>query len=117
VNFFVDESIDRQIVSRLRRDGHAVRYVAEMEPGISDDMVLDLANEEADVLLTADKDFGELVFRQGRLAPDIMLIRLAGLSPARKAEVVASAIDQHGEELPGAFAVLTPRSFRIRRLR
>ncbi len=116
MNFFADESIDRQIVSRLRRDGHAVRYVAEMEPGISDDMVLDLANEEADVLLTADKDFGELVFRQGRLAPGIMLIRLAGLSPARKAEAVAFAIDQHSGELPGAFAVLTPRSFRIRRL-
>ena len=117
MNFFVDESIDRQIVSSLRRDGHAVRYVAKMEPGISDDMVLDLANEEADVLLTADKDFGELVFRQGRLAPGIMLVRLAGLSPARKAEVVASAINQHSGELPGAFAVLTPRSFRIRRLR
>jgi predicted nuclease of predicted toxin-antitoxin system len=116
VNFFVDESVDRQIVNRPRQDGHAVRYVAEMEPGIPDDRVLGLANEEADVLLTADKDFGELVFRQGRFAPGILLVRLAGLSPARKAEVVASAVNQHGGELPGAFAVLTPRSFRIRRL-
>jgi predicted nuclease of predicted toxin-antitoxin system len=117
VNLIGDESIDRQIVNRLRQDGHAVRYVAEMEPGIPDDVVLNLANEAADLLLTADKDFGELVFRQGRFAPGILLVRLAGLSPARKAEVVASAVNQHGEELRGAFAVLTPRSFRIRRLR
>jgi predicted nuclease of predicted toxin-antitoxin system len=116
VNFLADESVDRQIVDRLRQDGHVVRYIAEMEPGISDDRVLDLANQEADVLLTADKDFGELVFRQGRLTFGILLIRLAGLSPARKADVVASSVNQHGAELPGAFAVLAPRSFRIRRL-
>lgn len=78
--------------------------------------LLDLAYRESDLLLTADKDFGELVFRQGRLACGILLIRLAGLSPAGKAEIVASAVSQHSRELPGAFAVLTPRSFRIRRL-
>lgn len=116
MNFPAAESIDRQLVDRLRQDGHAVRYVAEMAPGISDDVVLDPANKEADVLLTADKDFGELVFRLGRLAPGIMLVRLAGLSTARKAEVLASAVNQHSRELVGAFAVLTPRSFRIRRL-
>jgi predicted nuclease of predicted toxin-antitoxin system len=116
VNILADESVDRQIVDRLRQDGHAVRYVAEMEPAISDDRVLDLANQEADVLLTADKDFGELVFRQGRLTFGILLIRLAGLLPVRKADIVASAVSQHGAELPGAFAVLAPRSFRIRRL-
>jgi predicted nuclease of predicted toxin-antitoxin system len=116
VNFLADESVDRQTVDRLRQHGHGVRYIAEMEPGISDDRVLDLANQEADVLLTADKDFGELVFRQGRLMFGILLIRLAGLSPTRKADVVASSVNQHGAELPGAFAVLAPRSFRIRRL-
>ena len=116
MNFLADESVDRQIVDRLRQDGHAVRYIAEMEPGISDDRVLHLANQEADVLLTADKDIGELVFRHGRLTFGILLIRLAGLSPARKAEVVASSVNQHGSELPGAFAVLAPRSFRVRRL-
>jgi predicted nuclease of predicted toxin-antitoxin system len=116
VNFLADESIDRQIVERLRQDGHAVGYIAEMEPGISDDRVLDLANQEADVLLTADKDFGELVFRQRRVTSGIFLVRLAGLSPARKSGVVATAINQHGRELSGAFAVLTPGSFRIRRL-
>jgi predicted nuclease of predicted toxin-antitoxin system len=116
VNLLADESVDRQIVDRLRTDGHVVRYVAEMEPGISDDIVLDIAYQETDLLLTADKDFGELVFRQGRLAAGILLVRLAGLSPMRKAGIVASAIRQHGRELEGAFGVLSPGSVRIRRL-
>lgn len=116
MNLLADESVDRQIVDRQRREGYTVRYIAEMEPGIADDIVLNLANQEADVLLTADKDLGELVFRQGRLTSGILHVRLAGVSPARKADVVASAVNQHSPELPGAFAVLTPGSFRIRRL-
>lgn len=115
MNFLADESVDRQIVDRLRQDGHLVRYVAEMGPGISDDTVLDLANQEVALLLTADKDFGELVFRQRRPMPGIVLIRLAGLSPMHKAGIVASTINQHVAELPRAFAVIAPGVFRIRR--
>ena len=56
MNLPADESVDRQIVDLLRTDGHAVRYIAEIEPGISDDIVLDMAYQETDLLLTADKD-------------------------------------------------------------
>jgi predicted nuclease of predicted toxin-antitoxin system len=114
MNFIADEGVDRQIVERLRQDGHRIWYVAEMEPGISDDTVLDLANQKSALLLTADKDFGELVFRQHRLIPGVVLIRLAGLSPTRKAEIVTFTINQHTLELPQAFAVISPGVFRIR---
>lgn len=40
MNFLADEGVDKQIVERLRRDGHDVLYVAEMEPGITDEIVL-----------------------------------------------------------------------------
>jgi predicted nuclease of predicted toxin-antitoxin system len=110
-----DESIDRQIVDRLRQDGHTVHYVAEMKPGIPDDEVLGLANREAVVLLTADKDFGELVFRQRQLASGVILVRLAGVMPLRKAEIVSSAISQHHAELLHSFSVIAPGAMRIRR--
>ena len=114
MNFLADENVDRQIVDRLRRDGHNVLYVAEMEPGIPDDAVLDLANGEGALLLTADKDFGELVFRLGRLTPGVVLLRLAGLSPVSKGEIVAAAISQHLGELARAFTVIMPGAVRIR---
>lgn len=60
-----DESVDRGNVVRLRQDGHEVTYVAEMPPGIMDEEVLVLAREDNALLLTADKDFGESIFRQG----------------------------------------------------
>jgi predicted nuclease of predicted toxin-antitoxin system len=115
MKFLADESIDRQIADRLRKDGHEVWYVAEMEPGISDDLVLDRANQAMAILLTADKDFGELVFRQKRIAVGVILIRLAGLSPMQKAELVSIAINQHLPELQNAFSVIGPSSIRIRR--
>ena len=116
MNLLADESVDRPIVDALRQDGHAVRYIAEMDLGVSDDVVLDLANQEADLLLTADEDFGEMVFRRGLFTRGTLLIRPAGQSPQEKAQLVASVVDEHAAELPGAFAVLTTRSLRIRRL-
>lgn len=115
MNFLADESVDRQVVERLRQDGHQVWYVAEMEPGISDDAVLALANQGTALLLTADKDFGEMVFRQRLHTHGIVLIRLVGLSPSRKAEIVAWVVNQHATELPRSFAVIAPGVFRIRR--
>ena len=114
MNFLADENVDRQIVDRLRKDGHIVWSVAEMDPGISDDAVLDLANREVALLLTADKDFGELVVRQRRFAQGIVLIRLSGLLPTTKAEIVAFAIKEHSTELSKAFTVITPGDIRIR---
>jgi predicted nuclease of predicted toxin-antitoxin system len=113
--FFADESIDRQIIERLRKDGHQVLDITELDPGISDDKVLSMANESNAILLTADRDFGDLVFRQRRLANGIVLIRLAGLSSTKKAELTSSMLDKHAIEIQGAFSVLTPASIRIRK--
>ena len=63
MNLVADESVDGPSVERLRQDGHAVFYIAELDPGIDDDAVLDEANRSGALLITSDKDFGELVFR------------------------------------------------------
>jgi len=116
MNIVADEGVDRCIVVRLRQDGHQVWYVAETAPAMSDDAVLEVANREGALLLTADKDFGEMVFRQHRFSGGIILVRLAGLSAGRKAEAVAAAVNRHGPELTGGFTVITPGICRTRRL-
>ena len=65
MNLVADESVDSPIVERLRQDGHAVFYIAELDPGIDDGAVLDEANRSGALLITSDKDFGELVFSSG----------------------------------------------------
>jgi predicted nuclease of predicted toxin-antitoxin system len=64
---------------------------------------------------TADKDFGELVFRQNRLHHGIVLLRLHGLSPAEKGQVAVAAVVEHGVEFEHSFVVLEKNRIRIRR--
>jgi len=64
MNLLADEGVERQIVERLRQAGHTVIYIAEIEPGISDETVLSRSNMSNALLVTLDKDFGELAFRQ-----------------------------------------------------
>lgn len=112
--FLADEGVDRQIVERLRHDGHEVAYVAEMSPGIMDEVVLRQNTSSASILITADKDFGELVFRQRQASTGVLLVRLSGLGSSQKALLVSAAIRVNGRELSGAFAVLSPGNLRIR---
>jgi len=115
LKFFLDESVDAPVAERLRKDGHDVTCVWELESGLSDEAVLGKASKVEAVLVTADKDFGELVFRMGRLHTGVILIRLAGVSLDRKCHVVSEAIINHGDEIPGSFTVITPALIRIRR--
>lgn len=114
MNFVADESVDHPIVLRLRETGHTVWAVVEMAPGISDTVVLDIANRQGAILLTGDKDFGELVFRDEQYSFGIVLLRLAGLSAVEKASLVDSVIRQYYDELANAFTVIGIRSVRIR---
>jgi predicted nuclease of predicted toxin-antitoxin system len=115
MNLLADESVDRQIVERLRLDGHKVLYVAEFAPSVDDGAVLRRANAEGAILVTCDKDFGELVFRQGLIHAGVMLVRLAGLSPELKAGIVSDVCRQRAAELSDTFAVISPGVVRIRR--
>ena len=115
MNFIADECVPRQIVDRLRTDGHTVSAMTAMAPGSPDDIVLSLAAQEGAVLLTNDLDFGELIYRLGQPTVGVALLRLGGLSTRLKVEVVAAAVQDHAESLLGAFSVITPGTVRIRR--
>lgn len=114
MNFVADESVDHPIVMRLRQEEHKVLAIMEMEPGISDEEVLQIANQEGVVLLTGDKDFGELVFRDRQHTFGIVLIRLSGMPATAKAEIVAGVIKKHSNELKNAFTVISSNNVRIR---
>lgn len=115
MNFFADESVERSIVERLRQDGHDVLYGAEFSPGAVDETVLQEANTRVAVLITADKDFGEIVFRLRGIHTGVVLLRLAGLTEATKADIVARVCRERSDQFPGAFSVVSPGQVRVRR--
>lgn len=115
MNLLADENVDKSVVLRLRDAGHDVLYTAEMEPGAEDRIILARANEREALLVTEDKDFGELVFRQRLVHAGVVLLRLSGMSAIAKADAVERALAEHGSELAGSFSVIAPGSLRVRR--
>lgn len=114
MNLVADESVDQAIVVALRQEGHDVLYIAEVSPSIPDDDVLLEANQRSALLVTADKDFGELVFRLKQVHSGVILLRLSGLDAQQKCDAVSLALRDHGSQLVGSFSVISPGLLRIR---
>ena len=86
-------------------------------PGIRDEAVLSMANDESALLMTLDKDFGELVYRQHLVHSGVILIRLEGLLSGTKATIVAQSFERYSTEFLHAFTVISPGHIRTRRRR
>jgi hypothetical protein len=76
-----DEGVDKAIVEALRADGFDVTYFAEAGAGSLDTEVLAAARQNQCPLVTCDKDFGELVFRQGLTSAGVVTIRRVRRGP------------------------------------
>lgn len=115
MRFVLDENVPREVGVALRSADQTVIAVADLVPRALDEEVLELSAQQRAVLVTQDKDFGELVYRTGRSSYGVLLLRLAGFTSQAKAEFTLKAISDHGPDLVGSFAVLTPNQLRIRR--
>lgn len=116
MRFLADECTDTQLVEQLRVDGHDVLYVMETMRGESDDAILDRAYQEQRILLTEDKDFGELVFRLRKPAICVVLLRFAPGEEARKLLRLRELLAESAETFANTFIVVEPNNMRIRPL-
>jgi predicted nuclease of predicted toxin-antitoxin system len=101
-----DENIIGAVVMRLRADGHDVEWIVELAPSIADVHVLERAFVGGRVLLTDDKDFGELVVLESRPNRGVVLLRLAGMRPADRADLVARLFAGGVQPFVDAFTVV-----------
>lgn len=114
VYIIADESVDFRIVHSLRQNGLTVIAICETSPSITDKEVLELTLVHKALILTEDKDFGELVFRLQMPHHGILLIRFEDNS--FKIESTVKMIQNHLSELLNKFSVLTKDRLRIREL-
>ena len=114
MKILADEGVDYPVINALRNLGHDVQSIAEESPGLSDEIILRKAAGNHFLLLTADKDFGELVYRHRLPHAGVMLLRLEGASESEKIRLVCTALAENEIHLAGNFSVLTPRELRIR---
>jgi predicted nuclease of predicted toxin-antitoxin system len=116
VRWLADECVDAGLVGSLRAAGHDVIYLAEMARGMSDAEAIDLANRGHRILLTEDKDFGEMVVRWRRSVPGLVLIRIDPALRALKWTRLDRAIKKFGGEIFGRYLIVDEIRLRARSL-
>jgi predicted nuclease of predicted toxin-antitoxin system len=105
------------LTAPLRNNGYSVISITEDFSGIDDEAVLDYAFEKQALLITEDKRFGEMVFRDGLRTEGILLIRFPDIFPRMVSSYVLNVLDTYGINLFGKFSVISSSSFRMHALR
>ncbi|HEY3777723.1 MAG TPA: DUF5615 family PIN-like protein [Rhizomicrobium sp.] len=114
IRLLADENVSRLVAERLRDTGFDVTSVGST--GAADTEVLTIAARENRILITEDRDFGELVIHQRLEVPGIVLLGLDRLSNAAEAEHVAAIVSTNADRLSGNLVVIEPGRIRLRPL-
>jgi predicted nuclease of predicted toxin-antitoxin system len=116
MKFIIDESTGKAVAQFLREIGHDVVAVTETIPATEDRDILIKAASEGRIVITNDKDFGELIFRSGYAHNGVLFLRLQDESAANRVHVVKAVLEQYADSLEMNFIVATDRRVRIRHL-
>ncbi|MBI4305133.1 MAG: DUF5615 family PIN-like protein [Chloroflexi bacterium] len=117
MRFLADESCDIRVAQALRRAGHDVVVIFETARGTPDPEVLEIALKDSRILLTEDRDFGQLVFAGGyRSVPAVLYFRCRQSDRASLPAAIVGLVSRLGPKLERSFVVWTPRRVRVRRL-
>lgn len=115
MRFLADESCDFAVVRALRAAGHDVEAVAELSPRADDEIVIDRAVREQRILITEDKDFGQLVYADKQASGGVLFIRFPARVRRTLARTVVELVRRRGEQLIGDFVVVQPGRTRVGR--
>ena len=108
-----DGCVSRFAVEAARSAGHDVTWAGDWEEDPGDEEILARAHAEGRVVVTIDKDFGELAILRG--APHHGIVRLSAMPARSQGAACVTVINQFGEELMrGAIATVEAHRVRIR---
>ncbi len=115
MRFLVDECTGSKVAQWLRDENYEVFSVFDEARGMMDDEILAKAFSENWILITNDKDFGEMVFRERREHHGVVFLRLDDERAANKIEVLRRLLKSYAEKLPDEFVVATETKVRFAR--
>ena len=115
MKFLLDANVEFRLASFLSSLQHDVKTIARDYPSsLADHEVLALAVQEQRILLTNDRDFGELIFQQGLTHAGVIFFRLPGAKIQTKIDQLNTVLTEHTDDLEhGEFLVVTPGQIRI----
>ncbi len=112
LKFLIDECTGKRLSFLFKNAGYDVVFVGDWKPSASDEEVLQKANDDGRILITDDKDFGELVFRMEKPSTGVIPIRTSTTNPAIRFHMLEILLKS--TEVSGKFIVLKDTVFKIR---
>ena len=113
IKFLADVNVEKPIIDFLRKRGYDVKWIPDYNCEIPDEDLLEITNTEKRVLITNDKDFGELIFLQKRLSKGIILIRVKSQSVKIKLKLVKNLLQNYSNKILNHFVVITDKKLRF----
>jgi predicted nuclease of predicted toxin-antitoxin system len=114
MRFLANENVPGLAIEALRAAGHDVVWLYEGPHGLEDPVILSRAQRDKRIVITFDKDFGELVYRGGvDASAGVVLFRIATRSPREAAEKILRELTEHADVLPGHFTVVGEQRVRV----
>ncbi len=115
MSFLANENFPRPSTIILREKGFSIKSIQEDSPGISDEEVIKIALEFNLIILTFDRDYGELIFKYSKdNPPSVVFFREKGNTPDFAGLTLINLLEETKISLSGAFTVVEDKSIRQR---
>lgn len=114
--FLADEGFSFLITSVLREKGYNIKWIGDFAAGVSDRVVYTIAQDDDRIILTEDKDFGELAIRYKLKASGVVLLRISSTEKELRQRRVFELLERYPEKLKGHLVVIDSEKFRFRKL-
>ena len=114
MKLLVDVGVGKAVEVWLAGQDHDVKAVGDLNPRMTDDDILLLAVQEERLVITMDKDFGQMVFHTGRAHAGVLLLRMEDARSAEKVQAIQRIFTRHADSLSGNFCVYQDNRLRVR---
>ena len=115
MKFVIDVGVGRSVEVQLATDGHEVFPVRDRDPHMPDQDILHWAASEQAIVVTMDKDFGDLIWKEHLPHAGVILLRMEEATGPEKADAMHRIVQEFGSELPQRFTVFKNDRLRISR--
>ncbi|HLA51534.1 MAG TPA: DUF5615 family PIN-like protein [Thermodesulfobacteriota bacterium] len=114
LKFLVDVGVGKKVERWLIENGYDVKSMRYINPKANDSEILHLAVAECRMVITMDKDFGELVYNSGELHSGVLILRLEDANGDRKVEIVKKIFSEYLDKIQDKFCVFQGGRLRVR---
>jgi len=114
IKFLIDVGVGKDVEDYIIQQGYDVKAIRLLDPSMPDEEIILLAYREERMVITMDKDFGELVYQSTKKHCGVLLLRLEDATGTEKVHIIANILHHHADQLDSHFCVFQKGRLRIR---